>query len=238
MCTLLMLMPSWAQLIIILATLIVIAIMSNYGNTFIQWGWLKIGLGHKKKRSCTDCLSILLAKSTKYFSNVLLKNVLEDQMTYSSHKLDNMYLDFIKEYRSLLSESRKNVLNLERENIEYILFKEAVSNAIDLVKKEIRRSFKENGFCDMSGKEFSVYIRDETNVISDMFTRYLMDAYPNHGMIVSLQDVLSTLDINKLEGNVLDIYTNAKQLKINCIASIKKEKEEFENDIDTFIGDK
>jgi len=223
-----------------LVTAFVIITVAKCGNMAIKWGWLNIGLGSKKGRSCSDCASMLVGKTTKYFTNIYLKkNVLDEQMTFASHKLDRVHLNFIKAYRASITKARDpKDDDPERENVQYGLLQEASKNGMDLVKCEIRRSFKENGFVEMSGKEFSMYVKNETNILLDTLTSYLMQSYPNHGMMVSLDDALENLNKDRIEDIIFDIYTNAKYLKKESIQYVENEKTKFYEDIDKFIETK
>ena len=231
--------PIWAQLVLALAVVVGAIVISRLGNMFIHWGWFKIGFGRRPKaRSCKDCATILMGKAVKYFSHVMIKrNVLEEQMTFASHKLDGIQLKLIQDHRTALAKARAQPTqpDLETENIEYVLVKELSSNATDLVKKEIRRSFKENGFPQMTGREFSDYVKDETSTIIGLLTRYIMDSYPLYGMMVPLTDLLSLVNRDYIEDIIFEIYSFAKQVKNTSLRAIEEDEKKLAADIDEFI---
>lgn len=231
--------PLWLQIVVPLAVTIGAGMLAFFGNLSIRWGWLKLGLKGLRRRSCLDCSSMIVSKTIDHYSTIdSYKKVLDEQMTYASHIIDGIHLDIMKTYRSIISKFRedKDKPDSDRENKEYIFFRETVSNAFDLVKKELRRSFKENGFPKMSGKEFSGYCKTQSSNVHDIISRYIMDTYPAHGTIVPIQEAMVLVNQDKLEDAIFDIYTNAKEVKRESESRVASEQERFKTEIREFIG--
>ena len=185
-------MPDWLTAIlaiphlhtILIVLFLVLLLISVFGNIGVDLKEKKITFGSLKKRSCGDCINILMAKRTGFevMYNTKRMSILRQQMVFVEHKLIE---------------------------IEQIIGKEIHNR----VKDEIRRSFKENGFLEMSETDYDNYLNDRYEVLLPM---------------IDTQDI-------KIPPIIKDIYTNAKAVKLRVETEIKKLEEDFINDMDEFV---
>jgi hypothetical protein len=116
---------------------LVLVVISVIGNIGIDLSNKKITFGFSKnKRSCGDCVNLLLAKRTTFETLYYNKqnSILRQQMIFAEHKLLEM---------------------------ELILQKELHNNVI----KEIRRSMIENNFSHMKKEEYDRYICNRKEIL-------------------------------------------------------------------------
>jgi hypothetical protein len=129
------------------------------------------------------------------------------------------------------------------DTLQYRMFWGLISDAFNIkVKDEIRRSFKENGFHDSSGNDFSIYVKNQSNVLVSILKDHIMNLYPPNSskMVVNLDEILDYIDKNEsvMEDRFFEIYIEAKKLKkyeVDTIATIDKK---FEEEIGRFIKKK
>jgi hypothetical protein len=127
---------------IIVFTLIVLLLVSVFGNIGINLKEKKITFGSQKtpkKRSCSDCINLLMAKRTAFevMYNTKQTGILRQQMIFAEHKLTE---------------------------IELITKKENHPS----IKDEIRRSCKENGFVEMPIEDYSRYLEERIDTITSL----------------------------------------------------------------------
>lgn len=229
----------WQGLIIIATVLIIIFIGKNWKNVINWIGDFFTGKG--KIRSCGDCIIILFSKEAKHLSErkKVTGRVLEDQMLFASQKIDSLYLEMIDGYRKDIIKFRKEGIEIDHivEEKEYISYREMLSNAFDLVKRELRRSFKENGFKELSGKAFSEYVKNETRHLIDIAKSYLVDRYPDKA-VVPLDYRFEHINYSKIEDIAFDVYTNAKEIMKNADIKTEEIDKNFVEEIDEFIKSK
>lgn len=238
---------------IVIALLIVLVIISVFGNIGIDWTSKKFTFGHKEenkkqpeiinKRSCVDCIMLLLGKRTIFESTyqTLQSKILRDQMTYTEHKIQEIKYLLLQTYQNDINYFREGDPDLIRENKEYTIYQESLSNAMHLAKDEVRRSFKENGFHSLGSSEFKVYINEKYQTLITMVREYLRRTYPSSGMIVKLQDRFKRTDnkdILQIENIISDIYWNAKNTRNKIESEMKILQENFVKDIDLVVGGK
>lgn len=215
--------------IIIILFLIIIMFLVVSGNLVIDFRKRKFSFGKSNKRSCRDCLTLLLSKRIQYETlyNTKSNKILKDQMNYVEHKLQiikylclDMYRNNIKYYN--------NLHDPDEEKKEIILYQELISNTLMEVKDFIRQTFKENGFDKFDRADFKEYIRDKNTIITSLIREYLSRYYPNT-MMIPLDEKFKIIEIEvtpKVKKIVEDIYINAKEVKIQ----IEKELEELQKD--------
>jgi len=213
----------------------VIVILVTY---FIGKHWNKLvkRLRWNKRRSCGDCAVILIGKIADVLKRkaTISHSILDEQMTYTEHKLEVIILDLLCSYKEDQTELRK-ALNVLEENKEYLLYKEGIQNAFALIKKEIRRAFRENGFVDKTGKEFSDYVKNKCAELISIGKRYMMSSYPSDDMIVPIDYLFNSIDVHKYEDITFEIFLNARDVRRIAEEKQKKIDVEFKKDIDNFI---
>jgi hypothetical protein len=104
------------------------------------------------------------------------------------------------------------------------------------VKDELRRSFKENGFHDISEDEFKSYLQARYNIISSMMKQQVINTYPKNGMVVTEEQILNQVENLTPKINVIltEIYTKARKIKNDAVLEVKTLTEEFEKDMLSF----
>lgn len=229
---------------VVILGLIAIVIIALRGKLMVKWGKTAIGLGSgddlsgkspspppatgiipppppgtvyfEKKRSCSDCLHILMSEHEKYDFNKQLKadKILTYRMNYTEEKLMELENDLINMFERKLD--RQTSLDLNKALIESKMFYGLLKEALYQVKKEIRKSYKENGFCELSDIEFSIYVNDKTKAIMSVLTRYLRNIYPAYGTTVSIDDIIADIESKSasIHEYVHDIFLFAKQVII------------------------
>jgi hypothetical protein len=225
-----------------LITIIVIAIVviALKGKLMIKWGKTAIGIGGspdnplpvasapitsiiEKKRACSDCLSIITNEYDKYNFNKLLREekILTQRMNYTEGKLIEIEKDI-----TALFEKRIDINVDEHETylvIESKMFYGILKEALYVVKKEIRRSCKEEGFCELSDIEFAHYTHEKAKVLQSILLRELKRIYPT-GTLVPIDFILSDIEskYDTFHEYINGIFIYAKQV------IIEEEKEQIE----------
>lgn len=190
-------MPGWITAIlsiphihwIIIIVLIVLFLVSVFGNVGIDWKEQKFTFGSKKQprvRTCGDCIRLLMAKRTGFevMYNTKHSSVLRQQMIFAEHKIIE---------------------------IEQIIKTEVRCN----FKDELRRSFKENGFNDMNDHDYGNYLDERCETLCNLLNTadkeippIIKEIYDNAKAVKSRID----LEIKKLEEDfIVDIDTFTKE---------------------------
>lgn len=239
-------LPIEIQVIVICTVCIIVFAISIFGNIGfktklgqINFGWMR----NNKKRSCGDCILIILGKreTTDSKKAYIDKNVLKDQMNFAEQKLLEVKTDLLTSYKMLQRKHRTNNIELKDEVIQYKVYRGAILCALELVKDEIRRSFKENGFEDMDGSEFSVFVKNKSHALYSLGKNYIEEEYPYEGMIVTLderQQYINDFYLSKINDMCFDVFQKAKDIKIQAKLDITNITTEFAKEIDNFILDK
>lgn len=243
-------LPPILQFIIALLSIISAVIISIKGTAALQWGKTKIGLGgnpkkistNPKKRSCADCIFIILSKREILGDKRLeIRNsILKDQMNFAEQKLIEIKTDLLQEYRRELTNRRNNNLDLNKEDRDYKVYKGALIESLGLVKDEVRKSFKENGFEELSGNQFSNYVKDKVISLLSIATIYVDNEYP-HNMIISREDWLDFIKnsyAHKAEDICFEVFQKAKDVKKRSKDELEKLNRSFSQDISEFMGSK
>ena len=235
---------------VIMVIFVVLLIISIFGNIGIDWSTKKFTFGQiknedndRQKRTCTDCIMLILGKRTIFESvyNSLLNRILRDQMTFAEHKIQEAKYLLLQSYQNDIEHFRVGEPDLARENKEYIIYQECISNALESAKDEIRRSFKENGFHTMEDPALKAYLNERCAMIITLVRDYLRRTYPSTGMIVPIQDRFKRMDgrnINEIVDLISDLYINAKTTRVKIEEEIKKQEDTFISEINALIGDK
>lgn len=168
----------------------------------------------QKKRSCEDCLLIVNSEYEKYLDNKKVREdkILNYRMNYTEEKLVELENDITTLFEKRLDKEpgeKETYLEIESKMF-YGLFKEILSK----VKQEIRRSCKENGFCELSELEFSNYINDKAKVLLSILIREFKNIYPAYGTLVPVEYIIEDINsvADKFHKYVEDIFMYAKQV--------------------------
>jgi len=235
----------------IIITIIAIVIIALKGRLIVKWGKSTIGIGNntekpistlnsseikpidtaifEKKRSCSDCLHIVTSEYDKYNFNKFNRDakILNYRMNYTEEKLTEIEDDITKLFELRLdkhADEKEAYLEIESK-LFYGLFKEALS----CVKKEIRRSCKDNGFCELSDLEFSNFITDKVKVVISILIRELKNIYPPYGTLVPVDHIIQDIEFIKdnIRENLNEIFVYAKQVIQDNEKEIKELKEKY-----------
>jgi len=227
------------QATIIITLIVVLLILSPLiltGCKILFNSFIKL---YKKGRRCGDCILIIFGISEKYKLNIdtLRRKILENQMTYVEQKIEMLILELLRTYQEdqqIIAKEKAGYPSEEMLERDYINYKESIGNAIELAKKEIRRSFKENGFDGISGKEFATYVKEKAVDLLAIARRYMMNTYYKNAF-VSLEYRFKTFDERQFEDIVFEVYIKAKEIRLNTEAKIKELEEKFKEEIDNLI---
>lgn len=126
------------------------------------------------------------------------------------------------------------------ETLQYRMFWGILTNATQLlIKDELRRSFKENGFDELNGAEFSNYVKDKHKIVMSMLKQHIINLYPpnNSNLIVSMDEIIKYIDGKNsyYEDLMFNIFTEAKQLKKNGVEIENKIEDDFLKDVEHYV---
>jgi len=221
----------WWQGLIFIIVLGLIIIISGYGKKIIE----KIKEQFTpKKLKCEVCIKMVLMKSIMIQTKMgfILNNILRDQMNIVEQKISEIKTILINTYSEELNKSRsieKDNRYLYDETIQYKLYLGLINDALFLVKDELRRSLKENGFHKKAGLEFSVYVKDKVKQIIYLIEQHLRNLYPMMGMIVLLDKELENINNNshKIEDIMFELFADSKVIKNEADLKLKECEEEL-----------
>lgn len=232
-------LPLWAQISLPIIAMVLLVVIALYGNMAIQWGRKKIGFGRGKRgRSCKDCVLLILAKKATHNSKVEIKQdtILRDQMNFVEQKMQEIMFMFIDSYNEQQKE-KDPIMDPVEKNKQITLYAEAFKNALEDIKNEIRRSFKENGFHELTASEFREYVKDKTKTLISIAKNYFINRYPHEGMAIKLSERFERIDQPKIEDIVEEVFIKAKEIRINTDNEITALNEKFAEEMDNFIGE-
>lgn len=217
-----------------------IVIISIWGNAILSWGKRSIGIG-KPSRSCRRCRQLIVTKTYKYRSDreLILQSILRDQMNYAEMKTHEIFLSLCRSYRQTLVDFRKpdKQINTNEEHKEYLIYQESLNGALFLIKNELRRSFKENGFCDMGPTEYTQYCKDKTRALITIGREHIMSRYPYENMIIPLQYRFDQLDIDWIETAVFNLMDRAKEIYIDAQEKLENLDKEYDQSMDKIANE-
>ena len=219
--------------------------MSLIGKVSIRLGWNKLSFGRtvgeklpvgSLSSNWSDCRKLIMTRTMRFDADVnKARNcVLRDQMNYAEQKLQEMAFQLSSTYREDIINNRTagKGIDVVRENKEYILYQEALTNSLLPVKNEIRRSLKENGFIDMSPPEFTDYVKGKAKLLITMGQEYIRSRYPFENMIVNIQDRFNQTPEEMIESTVNDFYTKARQMVLDANKKIDDLGVEFDKEME------
>jgi len=192
----------------------------------------------KKHRSCGECISyiFILREKLQHEKDNIIGSILRQQMGYSEQKIAEVSSIFYSKYREIIVKKRKTH-NMDEEGKQCLLFLGLLRETLSLIKDELRRSFKENGFHTISGTLFQEYVRGKQRHLLALSKQNLIDRYPLADMIVTVEDGIKNINtlLPQLEDLLFDVYTKAKEIKIDSEDKIDKLNNSFTETIDSYI---
>ena len=110
------------------------------------------------------------------------------------------------------------------------------------MRDEFRRSFKENGFYNLEGAEFTQYVKNQSKILFSMFKNSIINLYPDNRkeIKVSMDNIIDYIEKNNqsFDDLVYEIYDTVKKIKLEKDKELELIDIEFEKDIDDFIINK
>lgn len=200
-----------------------------------------------QERNCIDCVFYVLALREKFeIEYVAVKDsVLKDQMNFAEQKLSEVKTTATTEFTKKLKDLELNKngdISIEeqffRETTRYELFCSVLREVMHIIKDEIRRSFKENGYFDFQEGEFSNYLRNKMDYLESLALNHFSSRYPSYNKILPLSEIKEIyLDNRKeLESTLREVFTISRSIKTKADTEVKNKKEEFKKRIDSFIN--
>lgn len=148
-----------------------------------------------------------------------------------------------KFWRNVLAFIGAKLFGEKSETLYYRMFWGLSNDAINIkMKDEIRRSFKENGFCELGETEFMLYVKNQSKNLIAALRNHIINLYPpdNRGMLVSMEEILERIDqdVAKYESFFLEIYMEAKKFKNQDEEEMNEIDKKFEQEINDFTKNK
>lgn len=259
-------LPDAFSVTVLIVGILGVVVISLKGSAVVKWGKNLVGLGTKAqespseeeskkgstetsasltstgvpkqpKRSCGDCVLIMMGEREKYELNMSKKvdRILKTQMNIVEQKLIEIESTLINGFNEKLNIAKEDKTEIE---MEYRLFYGLLRDALISVKNEIRRSFKENGYYELSDNEFNVFVKDKTKVIISMISQHLRNLYPSRGSGVYISDIIVMLESkqNTFHGYLSDVFVQAKQVIIDTDTEVNELKRSFSEWVDDFVN--
>lgn len=131
------------------------------------------------------------------------------------------------------------------ETLQYRMFWGLTNDAINIrMKDELRRSFKENGFHELEGNDFSIYIKNQSKNLISILRNHIINLYPPNtkgkGIKISMEEILEEIDKRERDFDDLftEIYNESKKVVIQDNQSIEEIDKKFEEEITSFAKNK
>lgn len=195
------------------------------------------------RRSCSDCMMIAYGIWLRHDAAIdkIKHNIIEHQMRFVEQKIEEYELLLLQDYKKDQVKKRKeNIItkieHLTQEHKEYILYQEALHNAFRLIIKEIRRSYKENGFYNLHAERFASYVKNKAKDLIRIGEQYMMSVYPQEHMFIAIEKRFQKLDERQIEDLTFEIYINAKTTYNEAHKQMTQLEKQFQIDIDKHIG--
>lgn len=191
------------------------------------------------KRPCGDCILILMGEREKFELQMRKERdrVLKTQMVFAEQKIIEMHNTILESVAEGIRKHSKDPESVN-ESVQYKLAYGLLKDAFMVVKDDVRRSFKDNGFYDYTGTDLSTYIKDRVRTLVSMITQYIRNIYPDRSGIFSLDDITRIVEIKTpdLSAIISDVYSNAKDVKIESDNKVEEIKNQFGKWVDDFVG--
>jgi len=255
-----MLSPTQIFILMILCILSTVVI-SLYGKIMLKWGKKTLGLGapknseytlqdvppmvsptpDTKKRTCGDCILLVIGEREKveHKKNMKENRILKDQMIFAEQKIIEIQSIFTDDYAQQIKSNKKETNTLDDQTMQNKMYYGLLRDSLLVLKDEIRRAFKENGFYEIDGNDFSAYVKDKAKNLVSKMSQYMRNLYPTgNNTIVSLDTVIENIDrhYRAIEDITFEVFIKAKDTKVASDRDIKTLDIEFVNWVDNFIN--
>ena len=179
----------------------------------------------------------MMSIKEKYAADVenVDRNILKTQMNFAEIQLQEILFKLTATFRQDIVTLNPNCNESDRIQ-EINLYREVLRNSLFEAKDELRRSFKENGFIDMSEIEFSSYIKMKFAGLLTIGKEYMSQHYiETNKTIVLLSHRFSTFDRMPFEEMAFLCYRNAKQVMVDAKKKREELKIKFHKTVDRFL---
>jgi hypothetical protein len=193
----------------------------------------------KLKRGCGDCILILIGEREKYELNIrkTYNRILKQQMNYVEQKLTEVQTLFSADFMECMH-SMTGKSNEDTYETQYKLYYGLLRDSLVSAKDEFRRSFKENGFFELSDSDFTTYVKDKTKNLISLLIQHTRNMYPSRGVVVSAEHIINIYDKNllNLQEVLFSIYATAKQVTAESDVEINDLKTQYAKWVDDFVN--
>ncbi len=231
-------LPVIWQTSITLALLFTITIAAVWGKINLAWGKFRLGFGVSKNcENCSDTIRAMNQKLDRGIFRVDHDN-LKKKMNNAEQHLLSVQTDLYEVYTNMMRKKTKNDHESDiAEDKELSSYRSKLDIAISLMKDELRRAFKENGYEILNTAQFEEYTMQETQILTDIFERFVGANYPRH-MIISSKEVNEIIlkYRPKLNTAVHSVFSKAKVIEERCSEDIKALEAKYETDINELIN--
>jgi hypothetical protein len=195
---------------------------------------------YHQKRSCGDCVLILLAEREKYEFTIHQETdrILRSQMNFAEQKLIEIQTLLINSYSDELYKRKTDgKVNDDDESVQLKLFYGLIKDGLYSIKDEIRKALKHNGFSLLVGADFNYYVEDKMKTFISNLGQYIRNIYPSRGMTISVFEMLKLLEQKSpvLESAFNEMFITAKDIKLEAEEKTNQLKRAFGAWIDSFI---
>jgi hypothetical protein len=239
---------SWWQMLIFFVLVLLFVMAINYKKTKPVWEWLgKLFAGRRLKRSCKDCMTMLvnMRERANFERDKLSSNILKGQMVFAEQKIGEVEMLAIREFDVLWAANKSRLGGVDDVVGELLkqqrLFICVLRETLAIIRDEVRRSYKENGFCDLDEKGMQAYVRNRNKVIQTIMFEHFRSVYPPAETMVVHPDELVTV-FNKISQPVSEIinemYLQAADHRRSIQAKINKIDSAFQAELSAMMSDK
>ena len=242
-------LPWQWQIVLVILLIISIVIISIYGKFVFQRDKTQIGIGGDKKSGsnnhkhpCSECYMILRKQilETERKIKIVESSRMDRQMNFLDQKMEELQTDLLDNYSDTMHKNRSINIASGLETIQFRLFEGLLIDAFGLVKKEIRRALRENGYTIMQASEYITYTKNEARTIMNMIYNHLRRLYPplESNMIVGINEVLGMVENNHqiLEDLMTEFFNNAREINQQVDVEVSRLDKECDTLCSQFIG--
>lgn len=226
----------WPASISLLALIVIILALLKLDKLILLLN-IKNNNNSTKNQNFGDIILSFSVKREKYeFKKRLIESsILKEQMNFAEQKLSVIKFLLLESFRKkLIDVDLENQLNMVEDNKQFAIYRETLGNALVLMKDEIRRSMKENGFSKMNQNEFNEYINNQHKTILTISKNYILINYPFIGMNVKM-DEFKGIEQDSITNLIYEIYERAREIKLDIDERLNELNKEFNEEIDKFI---
>jgi hypothetical protein len=182
-----------------------------------------------KKRSCSDCIMMVLTNSEAYWNNSkrIQDSILPAQMLLVNQMIDKFSSEKMEIVSNILAKSK---LSPEEQTKELLLCKFLLIFALDsFTKLEMRRAFRQNHLNEMTELEFKSYIDKEFSIVKSQLKMHVSNFY-QQSMEIPLSEIFELLKLEtEFKNDIENCFINARTIKIEAVEEIAKLKKVYDD---------